>query len=155
MVALWSPEIRNTNPENSTLFRPKRRASLPKRRASLRTNQIGRFVYYYGYGRPSFDIRHSRLGIVIRDSRPRFHHNSIDECRKHGELFHCFILIPCSASLRSSQTKTAFTRCRHILKTMKNVTAAKLELAFTRCRNNLKTVGNLPIKSSLQDFDAN
>ena len=50
--------------------------------------------------------------------------------------------------------KTAFTRCRHILKTMKNVTVAKFELAFTRCRNNLKTVGNLPVKSSLQDFDA-
>ena len=52
------------------------------------------------------------------------------------------------------QTKTAFTRCRHILKTMKNMTVAKFELAFTRCRNNLKTVGNLPVKSSLQDFDA-
>ena len=37
---------------------------------------------------------------------------------------------------------------------MKNVTVAKFELAFTRCRNNLKTVGNLPVKSSLQDFDA-
>ena len=43
---------------------------------------------------------------------------------------------------------------RHILKTMKNVTVAKFELTFTRCRNNLKTVGNLPVKSSLQDFDA-
>ena len=42
--------------------------------------------------------------------------------------------------------KTAFTRCRHILKTMKNVTVAKFELAFTRCRNNLKTVGNLTLK---------
>ena len=50
--------------------------------------------------------------------------------------------------------KTAFTRCRHILKTMKNVTDAKFELAFTRCRNNFKTVQNLPVKSSLQDFDA-
>ena len=38
---------------------------------------------------------------------------------------------------------------------MKNVTVAKFELAFTRCRNNLKTVRNLPVKSSLQDFDAN
>ena len=37
---------------------------------------------------------------------------------------------------------------------MKNVTVAKFELAFTRCRNNLKTVRNLPVKSSLQDFDA-
>ena len=37
---------------------------------------------------------------------------------------------------------------------MKNMTVAKFELAFTRCRNNLKTVGNLPVKSSLQDFDA-
>ena len=53
------------------------------------------------------------------------------------------------------EAKTAFTRCRHILKTMKNVTVAKFELAFTRCRNNLKTVRNLPVKSSLQDFDAN
>ena len=38
---------------------------------------------------------------------------------------------------------------------MKNVTVAKFELAFTRCRNNLKTVRNLPVKSLLQDFDAN
>ena len=50
--------------------------------------------------------------------------------------------------------KTAFTRCRHILKTMKNVTAAKFELAFTRCRNNLKTVRDLTVRNSLQDFDA-
>ena len=41
-----------------------------------------------------------------------------------------------------------------MLKTMKNVKVAKFELAFTRCRNNLKTVGNLPVESSLQDFDA-
>ena len=53
------------------------------------------------------------------------------------------------------EIKTAFTRCQHILKTMKNVTVAKFELAFTRCRNNLKTVRNLSVKSSLQDFDAN
>ena len=39
-------------------------------------------------------------------------------------------------------SKTAFTRCQHISKTVKNLTAAKFELAFTRCRNNLKTVGN-------------
>ena len=52
-------------------------------------------------------------------------------------------------------SKTAFTRCWHILKTMKNVTVEKFELAFTRCRNNLKTIGNLLVKSSLQDFDAN
>ena len=50
--------------------------------------------------------------------------------------------------------KTAFTRCRHILKTVKNVTVAEFELAFTRCRNNLKTVGNLTVRNSLQDFDA-
>ena len=49
--------------------------------------------------------------------------------------------------------KTALTRCRHILKTMKKVTVAKFELAFTRNRNNLKTVGNFPVKSLLQDFD--
>ena len=47
---------------------------------------------------------------------------------------------------------TAFTRCRHILKTVKNVTVANFELAFTRCRHNLKTVGNLMVKNSLQDF---
>ena len=46
--------------------------------------------------------------------------------------------------------KTAFTRCRQILKTVKNVTVAKFELAFTRCRNNLKTVGILTTKASLQ-----
>ena len=45
------------------------------------------------------------------------------------------------------QIKTAFTRCRHILNTMKKVTVAKFELAFTRCRHNLKTVGNLTIKT--------
>ena len=49
--------------------------------------------------------------------------------------------------------KTAFTRCRHILKTVKNVTVAKFELAFTRCRNNLKTGGNSTVKNSLQEFD--
>ena len=48
---------------------------------------------------------------------------------------------------------TAFTRCRHILKTVKNVTVAEFELAFTRCRNNLKTVQNLTERNSLQDFD--
>ena len=36
------------------------------------------------------------------------------------------------------ETKTAFTRCRHILKTVKNVTVTEFELAFTRCRNSLK-----------------
>ena len=46
-----------------------------------------------------------------------------------------------------------FTRCRHILKTVKNMTVAKFELAFTRCRNNLKTVGTSTVKNSLQDFD--
>ena len=50
--------------------------------------------------------------------------------------------------------KTAFTRCRHILKTVKNVTVAKFELAFTRCGNNLKTVRDLTVGNSLQDFDA-
>ena len=49
--------------------------------------------------------------------------------------------------------KTAFTQCRHILKTVRNVTVAKFELAVTRCRNNLKTVGNLTVKNSLQDSD--
>ena len=51
--------------------------------------------------------------------------------------------------------KAAFTRCRHILKMVKNVTVAKLGLAFTRCRNNLKTVRNLMVKNLLQDFDTN
>ena len=45
-----------------------------------------------------------------------------------------------------SVSKTAFTRCRHILKTVKKVTAAKFELAFTRYRHNLKTAGNLAVK---------
>ena len=44
-------------------------------------------------------------------------------------------------------TQTNFTRCRHILKTVKNVTVAKFELSFTRCRNNLKTVGDLTAKT--------
>ena len=50
--------------------------------------------------------------------------------------------------------KTAFTRYRHILKTVKNVTVAEFELVFTRCLNNLKTVRNLTVRNSLQDFDA-
>ena len=50
--------------------------------------------------------------------------------------------------------KAAFTRCRHILKTVKTMTVAKFELTFTRCRNNLKMIGNLTVKNSLQDFDA-
>ena len=54
----------------------------------------------------------------------------------------------------SLSSELAFTRCRHILKTVKNVTVAKFELAFTRCRNNLKTVRNLTVRSSFQDFDA-
>ena len=41
----------------------------------------------------------------------------------------------------------AFTQCRHILKTVKNVTVAKFELAFTRCWNNLKMIGNLTVKT--------
>ena len=51
-------------------------------------------------------------------------------------------------------SQAALTRCRHILKTVKNVKVAKFELAFTRCRNSLKTVGNLMLKNSLQGFDA-
>ena len=51
-------------------------------------------------------------------------------------------------------TETAFTQCRHILKTVKNVTVAEFELAFTRFRNNLKTVRDLTVRNSLQDFDA-
>ena len=45
------------------------------------------------------------------------------------------------------EAETAVTRCRYILKTVKNVTVAKFELAFTRCRNNLKTVRNLTVKT--------
>ena len=48
--------------------------------------------------------------------------------------------------------KTVFTRCRHILKTVKDVTAAKFELAFTRCRFHKSFVKiyrfqNLPAKN--------
>ena len=50
--------------------------------------------------------------------------------------------------------KTMFTRCRHIVKAVKNVSVAKFELVFTRCQNNLKAIGNLTVKNSLQDFDA-
>ena len=64
-------------------------------------------------------------------------------------------LTPLNRTLRIKMYKneTAFTRCRHILKTVKNVTVTKFELAFTRCRNNLKTVRNLTVRNSLQDFD--
>ena len=49
-------------------------------------------------------------------------------------------------------TKTVFTRCRHILKTVKNVTVAKFELSFTRCRFHKSIVKicrfqNLPAKN--------
>ena len=47
-----------------------------------------------------------------------------------------------------------FTRCRRILKTVKDVTAAKFELVFTRYRNNLKMLQNLTVKYSLQDVGA-
>ena len=60
--------------------------------------------------------------------------------------------------LNSLLYKTAFTRCRHILKTVKNVTLAEFEPAFTRCRQNLKTVGNLTAINPLQapqEFDVN
>ena len=55
---------------------------------------------------------------------------------------------------KTFSSKTAFTRCRNILKTVKNVTVAEFELAFTQCRNNLKTVRNLTERNSLQAFDA-
>ena len=54
---------------------------------------------------------------------------------------------PVQLSFTRPEAKTAFTRCRHILKTVKNVTAAKFELAFTRCRHNLKTVGKLTVRT--------
>ena len=54
---------------------------------------------------------------------------------------------------RREKSKTAFTRCRHILKTVKNVTDAKLELVFTRCRNNFENGRKLDGKKSLQEFD--
>ena len=56
--------------------------------------------------------------------------------------------------VKREKIETAFTRCQHILKTVKNVTVAEFELAFTRCWNNLETVGNLTVRNSLQDFDA-
>ena len=64
------------------------------------------------------------------------------ECKRKGQVFHCSI------------TKTAFTRCQDILKTVKNVTVAEFELVFTPCRNNLKTVQDLTVRNSLQDLDA-
>ena len=47
-----------------------------------------------------------------------------------------------------------FTRCRNILKTVKNVTVAKFELAFTRCRKNLKTVRKLTVKTRCKTLTA-
>ena len=49
-------------------------------------------------------------------------------------------------SYSEKESETAFTRCRHILKTVKNMTVAKFELAFTRYRHTLRTVGNLTVK---------
>ena len=57
----------------------------------------------------------------------------------------------------SQQFKTAFTRCRQILKTVKNGTGAKFELAFLRYRHNLETTENSTVTKSmqpLQRFDA-
>ena len=48
--------------------------------------------------------------------------------------------------VRQEDTKTAFTRCRHILKTVKNVTVAKFELAFTRYRQ--MPFQNVPVRVS-------
>ena len=59
--------------------------------------------------------------------------------------------------LSGLEIKTVFTRYRHILKTVKNVSVAKFELAFTRYRHNLKTIENLTVTDSvqsLQEFDA-
>ena len=47
------------------------------------------------------------------------------------------------------------TRCQHILKMLKNVTAAKSELAFTRYRHYLKTVGDFTVTNSLQSIPKN
>ena len=51
-------------------------------------------------------------------------------------------------------TEAALTRCRHILKAVKNVMAAKFELTFKQCWENLKIIGHLTVNNSLQDFDA-
>ena len=56
-------------------------------------------------------------------------------------LTSCYVIFCLQGETFLVFTETAFTRCRHILKTVKNVTAAEFELAFTRYRNNLKTVG--------------
>ena len=53
--------------------------------------------------------------------------------------------------------KTAFTRCRHILKTVKIVTVAKFELALTRYLHYMKTIENSTVTNSvqsLQELDA-
>ena len=42
-------------------------------------------------------------------------------------------------------SETAFTRCRHILRTVKTMTVTKFELAFTRYRHNWKTIENLTV----------
>ena len=54
----------------------------------------------------------------------------------------------------SNKSKTAFTRCRHILKTVKNVAVAKFEPAFTRMPEQFENVRNFDNKKTLHDFDA-
>ena len=85
---------------------------------------------------------------------------------KHGGCFHMFLFaaqfridkqlssisVNLAPYLSPFVIQTAFTRCRYILKTVKNVTAAKFELAFTRCRHNLKTVGKLIVKTRSWTF---
>ena len=60
--------------------------------------------------------------------------------KNHQRISHIYVFNDRIKVINKSENKTAFTRCRHILKTMKNVTVTKFELALTRCRNNLKTV---------------
>ena len=42
-----------------------------------------------------------------------------------------------------TKTETTLTRCRHILKTVKNVMLAYFELALTQYRDDLKTIGRI------------
>ena len=57
----------------------------------------------------------------------------------------------------SDESKTAFTRCCHILKTVQNVMIVQFGLTFKRYGQNFKTIESSTVTNTaqfLQEFDA-
>ena len=57
----------------------------------------------------------------------------------------CRYVLKTVKNVTVAKFELAFTLCRYVLKTVKNVTVAKFELAFTLCRYILKTVKNVTV----------